>query len=97
MILKINRCGKSPIAHHAMRRGDHEIREIFVWEQGVPQSIHLTERTDHAQSSIWRGPGDYRKHVVHDQVHDQGRCAAQSEQPFASRLWPRRRPADEGT
>jgi hypothetical protein len=29
MILKINRCGKSPIAHHAMRRGDHVIRVIF--------------------------------------------------------------------
>jgi hypothetical protein len=40
MILKINHCGKSPIAHHAMRPGDHDIREIFPrWEQGVPQLI----------------------------------------------------------
>jgi hypothetical protein len=30
MILKINRCGKSLIAHHAMRKGDHDIREVFV-------------------------------------------------------------------
>ena len=30
MILKINGCGKSPIAHRAVRRGDHDIREIVV-------------------------------------------------------------------
>jgi hypothetical protein len=29
MILKINLYGKSLIAHHAMRRVDHDIREIF--------------------------------------------------------------------
>jgi len=30
MILKIDLCGKSCIAHDAMRRGSHELREILV-------------------------------------------------------------------
>jgi hypothetical protein len=46
MILKINLCGKSPIAHHAMPRGDHDIRGDFsCWEEGASQLILLTERT----------------------------------------------------
>jgi hypothetical protein len=45
MILKINRCGKSRIAHHAMRRGITTSGRSLCWEQGVPKLIFLTERT----------------------------------------------------
>jgi hypothetical protein len=38
MILKINLCGKSPIAHHAMRRGDYDIREVFVLGTRRPEA-----------------------------------------------------------